>query len=221
MSSHLLKRKHQRPVAQLDLAPGLSLQKGRLHEACGGARRSFALWLATRAEGRIFWISPRWCPDQLHPDGVARFTDPGRFTFVSTIRDEDVLWTMEEVLRTGIVPLVVADLPGYPALTPVRRLHLAAERGAETNGRAPVGLILTPDHGGAPGVESRWHMRPTHRPKAEAWQLTRLRARTAPVKSWQIRVGDKGFHVAPKSDPAPDAGPQNGTKGKNDLVNVE
>ncbi|SHH71721.1 ImuA family protein [Cognatishimia maritima] len=205
MSPPVLKRAHDRPAPQLTLAEGLSLRLGRLHEACGSARRSFALWLAARTEGPVFWVCPPWMPDQLNPNGVAEFADPSRFTLVAPRRAEDVLWALEEILVTGAVPLVVGDLSGFPALTPVRRLHLAAESGGASSGRAPLGLILTPDLGGAPGVESRWHMVPRLADHGRSWHLTRLRARTAPPKSWEVGFGSTGF--TPKKEIATDLKP--------------
>ena len=186
MSNPLLDRAPWRDRPQLQLAPGLTLPRARLHEACGRARFTFALWLAAQTEGPIFWIAPSWLPHQLNADGIVGFTNPARFTFVSPLRPEDVLWSMEEVLRAGLVPLVVADIPGPPGLTAVRRMHLAAETGATEGKVTPTGLLLTPGTGGAPGIETRWQMEPDHGQDRSHWHLTRLRARTAPVQSWQV-----------------------------------
>jgi protein ImuA len=174
----------------------LALPLGRLHELTGPARRSLAAVIAARMQGPIFWITPAWQATRLNPEGFCRLFQPGRLIQIEPKRAEDLLWTMEEVLRSGAVPLVVADLPSPPALTPVRRLHLAAEAGHEAEGGWPLGLILTPGRGGAPGVETRWHMAPDHGAEGRrAWQLDRVRARMAPPQSWEVSVQGGAFQA--------------------------
>ena len=196
MSTQLLTRHHHRPRSGRPLVGELSLTHSRLHECCGRARQLFALMLALQNEGPVFWISPAWVPDQLNPDGMVGLVDPGRFTFIHPQRPEDILWTLEEILRSGASPLAVADIPGLPGLTPVRRLHLAAETGASEGQYKPLGLVLTPGDGGAQGVESRWRLDPHHAPENDGWRLHRLRARTDPVADWIIRRDQEGFRLA-------------------------
>jgi len=186
MSARPLTRRPYREDPAHPFLEGLSLTHARVHEFCGPARHRLALLLAQRTEGPVLWIAPAWQAETLNGDGVADLIAPGRLIFVSPHRKEDLLWVMEEGLRAGAVPLVVCDCPALPALTPVRRLHLAAETAWRDHKVKPLGLVLTRGAGGAPGVESRWSLAPAHGPEATAWHLTRLRARMAPPKRWRL-----------------------------------
>ncbi len=197
MPHALLTRRTLQTRPALTVMDGLDLTLARVHEICGRARRSMAMMVASRITGPVFWIAPAWGSDPLNPDGIRAFAPPQQFTFLSPRRPEDVLWAMEEILRSGAVPFVVADLPAPPALTPVRRLHLSAESGMETGPNQPLGLLLTPGEGGAPGVESRWKIEPQHQDGKNQWQLDRLRARTAPQKRWMVQIKEKGPYLAP------------------------
>ena len=197
MTAALLSRRHHRPRSALSVLGEIALPLARLHEVCGPARHMLAVLTAAATEGPVFWITPSWQPDQLHPDGMAQLVAPRRFTFIEARRGEDILWTLEEILRSGAVPLAVADLPEPPGLTAVRRLHLAAEAGAGMGRGKPLGLILTPGGGGAPGVETRWHMAPAHRPGTPAWRIERRRARALPPCSWRLTGKPGTWSLAP------------------------
>ncbi len=190
--------------AQTLLGP-LTLARGRVHEFCGPARVTLAAFLLRETTGAVIWVHPGWQAERLFPDGLQRHADPGRIVFASARRPEDLLWTMEEALRSGAAPLVVAELTAPPALTPVRRLHLAAEAGADAAGHvgrsAPLGLMLTPEAGGAAGVESRWHLAACHDGTARAWRLARLRARAEPPKDWRVRE-TRGTLLLDQPEPA-------------------
>jgi protein ImuA len=194
-------RQLQRTQPALNILQDVALQKTRVHECCGQARVFFAMLVAAKVEGPVFWIAPKWQRDHLNPDGMRPYVKPQNFTFINPDRPEDTLWAMEEALRCGAVPLVVADLPTPPSLTAVRRLHLAAENNTGQNASAPLGLLLTHGDGGAPGVESRWHMVPAHSPTAQCWHLTRTRARTAPVKQWMVAKTRTGLKTQPHPMP--------------------
>ena len=151
----LTRQSHRTTRPGLRLLDRFDLAGARAHEACGSARRRFALWLARAYQTEVLWIRPDWHPDSLHMTGVRIEMDPARLIFVECCRPADLLWCMEEALLSGLIKLVVADLPEPPGLTTVRRLHLAAEAGFERTGTAPIGLLLTPGDKGAAKVETR------------------------------------------------------------------
>lgn len=174
------------PGLPIDLTGDLGFRPGRVHEICGPARRVLGAWLAGRLGGPVVWAQPRHGQDILCPEGLARFCDPGQLLRVTAETPTDLLWVMEEVLRSGAARLVVAELAAPPGLTPVRRLQLAAEAGPGQ----PLGLMLTPERGGAPGVESRWHLQAT---AGGGWRAERLRARLAPELSLELEMTAAGL----------------------------
>ncbi|SHJ66157.1 protein ImuA [Palleronia salina] len=197
----LLTRGPHRPDAApgLAIAGDLRLAAGRVHELCGISRRMLALAIAARATGPVLWIAPGHVTVQPNPCGFAPWLDPARLLHVRADHDRDLLWVMEESLRSGAAPTVVADLPGPPGLTAVRRLHLAAETGSKDGAAAPLGLLMTPD-GGAPGVETRWQMTPDFDGDGAGWRLDRQRARTAPPRSDRLGAATLLGHAPLRTD---------------------
>ncbi len=205
MSLPILDQFGPRPARQMQpFAGGLALACGRVHEICGPARVAMAALVMARAAGPVLWIMPSWQSERLCPDGLAAFADPGRLLVAQARRPEDMLWAMEEALRSGALPLVVAELATVPGLTPVRRLTLAAESGAEAaavrRGRAPLGLMLTPGAGGAAGAESRWRIAAAPSgsrllERGPVWRLRRERARGAEPADFVLHRQGRGGDV--------------------------
>lgn len=183
-------RKPHKPASELIFAKTnteeLSLPYNRTHEVCGPSRRTFALMLASQMSGAILWIKPHWQRQNLHAQGMVKFLNPARITFVEPKRTEDVLWCMEEALRSGCIPTVIAECDTPPPLTPIRRLHLAAEHGAQMNKVKLLPLLLCPADGGAQGIETRWHMSPRHESHHTRWLVERRRARMSPPAAWAL-----------------------------------
>lgn len=138
------------PLPDLDL-----LSQARVHEATGTGRRTFALALASRLQGAVLWIHDTQEGALLYPPGLAAFLDPARLLLARPTGKLALLQTIEEALRAGAVPLVVAELHEAPDLTESRRLQLAAGTGG---GR---GLCLIPEGKlRTNAAETRWRCDP-------------------------------------------------------------
>ncbi|MEL6769075.1 MAG: hypothetical protein AAFP17_17990 [Pseudomonadota bacterium] len=142
------------------LTPGLAaLAAGRVHEACGAGRLAFALALAGEGRGPVLWIADATRRDRPCPAGIARFFDPARLVLARPTGLVAALQVMEETLRSGAAPLVVAELEAAPDLTQSRRLQLAAGTGGGH------GLCLVPENRLATNAaETRWRCRPLAAP---------------------------------------------------------
>lgn len=131
------------------------LSEARVHEVTGAGRRSFALAVAARLQGAVLWIHDTQEPDLLYPCGLATFVDPARLLVARPTGKLPLLQTVEEALRAGAVPLVVAELREAPDLTESRRLQLAAGTGG---GR---GICLIPEGKlRTNAAETRWRCEP-------------------------------------------------------------
>ncbi len=190
----LLSRRPHRPAPQITLGdPEIALRLGRVHELCGPARHTLAVTIAAQLGGPVVWITQHAATEFLCPDAIAGHITPGHILFVTPAKRDMLLWAMEEALRDGHAPVVVADLTAPPAMVPIRRLHLAAEAGCGAGICRPLALLLTPGQGGAPGIETRWSLDPAHHHGAGHWTLSRLRARMSPPRDWLMTIRPSGL----------------------------
>ena len=127
-------------VAAIDRAlPGGGLPCGAVHEilGAGGDEEDGALAAAFAAgilarlnqDGIVLWCLGR--PDLYGPGLAAYGLDPARLVVVRAARDAQILWAMEEGLRSSGVAAVVGEVGALPVVAS-RRLQLAAERSGVT-----------------------------------------------------------------------------------------
>ncbi len=169
-----------------------TLHKGRMHEAEGRGRRTFALFQALRHLGPLVWILPSHAPEMPMLRGLPRGVGE-RLHLLRPAGEADLLWCVEEALRTVPVSLVVAEPEKPLSLTAGRRLQLAAEAGGTT------GLILIRQDAGCNATETRWACEPLASTGADStlhhWILTKNKKGT--FGSWMVNWNgaSAAFHM--------------------------
>jgi protein ImuA len=159
-----------------------SLAQARVHEAEGRGRHSFALFQATRHPGAVIWILPDHQMQRLMPRGLSQDLAK-RLILLTPSSQTDLLWCLEESLRTRSAGLVIAEPEKPLSLTAGRRLQLAAEAGRTT------GLVLLRDMAGSNATETRWQCNPAPSSDADStlhhWSLIKNKKGT--LGFWMVQ----------------------------------
>ena len=161
--------------------------------------------LTNYRKGRILWCLNDNATDagEIYPPGISQHgLDPSRLTIVKTTRDTDVLWAMEEALRSNAFIAVLGEVKGIP-MTASRRLQLAAEE------NDALALLLRPatQTPGLSAAVQRWRVKaaPSHprgfaavlnEPGAACWHTTLFRSRGGTPGTWLMEWCDETDHLA-------------------------
>ncbi len=183
-------------MAVLDEAlPWGGLPMGVLHEILGRPGDAAADGFAINLLGRLACGKPvLWCRDGTGEAGIPY--GPGlaqsglacdQVIFVQARKLAELLWAMEEGLRSGAFAAVLGEGVS-PDLTATRRLQLASEAGATT------ALLRLPYRtaGGVSAALTRWQV--TSVPveedsEAARWQVELARCRGGAAGAWHVSVG--------------------------------
>ncbi len=183
--------------AVIDAAlPWGGLARAGLHEiggdgTAGAGFNVGVLRRSTEEAGRILWCRHTVMEREVglpYGPGLSRFgLAPEQLLFVRARKPADVLWAMEEGLRSGCLSAVVGD-GIQPDFTATRRLQLAAEASgmpafllppfSSTSKAVPLSAALT-----------RWrvHALPsTDDGAAMCWQIKLVRCRGGAPKDWIV-----------------------------------
>ena len=187
-------------VPALDAALGGGLARDALHELApslpvhSAAATGFALALAARARGDVLWVQT----DFVRMESGVPY-GPGldlyglslqRLTLLCVPHAVDVLWAMEEGLRSRAVKAVIGEVPDAAAddMTALRRLSLTARDGGA------FGLILrTRPSLSASAAVTRWEVASAPGPRDDlgglgrtAFALSLTKNRRGPCGPWLL-----------------------------------
>jgi protein ImuA len=175
--------------------PWGGLAPAALHEVVPAAPGNVtpALGFAAALLGRAARIAPvLWCRSRrdLYAPGLKSLgLDAGNLVVVEADKDRELLWAMEEGLRSGALAAVLGEVRDL-AVTAARRLQLAAEEG---------GTLALLTHGGAaPVALTRWRVTAAASrhplgawPGAACWQVDLLRCRGGGTGQWFVEWLDE------------------------------
>ncbi len=191
-------------VAALDGAlPWGGLPRGALHVIAGAgdgaAAEGFSAALAARliaGRGPALWCLAR---GDLHGPGLGVFgLDPDRLIIARARKSHDVLWAMEEGLRSGRPGAVLGE-PRALDLTAGRRLQLAARAG----GVACLVLYAGENGQETSAAVTRWRVAaaPSRPPDglpglgAARWRVALERCRGGVPQEWLLEWSDETRHL--------------------------
>ena len=202
-------------VAAIDrVLPDGGLARGALHEILGAGgdeedgalAAAFAAGILGRLAGddTVLWCLPR--PDLYGHGLAAHGLDPAHIVLVRAPRDSEILWAMEEGLRTPGIVAVIGEV-GTLAAVASRRLQLAAER----SGITAFLLRRWRDSGQAArernlpnAAVTRWRIAalPSQPLRGEPgvgrprWRAELLRCRGGEPACWEVEEADATGHVS-------------------------
>ncbi|MBV8777653.1 MAG: hypothetical protein JO258_10705, partial [Alphaproteobacteria bacterium] len=145
--------------------------------------------------GIVLWAGPR--SDLYGPGLAAHGLDPARIVRVIAPRDDDILWTLEEGLRSPGIAAVIGEIGRLPMVAG-RRLQLAAERSgvtalllrrwrsaaeAETERGRPSAALTRWRVGALPSLPGLDDEPGLGRPR---WRIELLRCRGAEPAAWDV-----------------------------------
>ena len=127
-----------------------------------------------------------------------------RFVTVTLKRPQDLLWTMEEALKSGALGVVIGDADAaHAGLSVTRRLALAAEAGKSAGllvfARADVAASASQTRWRAGSAASRSPPHDAAAPGRPAWNIELTRARGGRPGQWTLEWhhAHNGFSVVP------------------------
>lgn len=187
--------------------PWGGLPLGTLHELEGaGAEGEDGAIAAAFLTGILARLSPKrpvlWCLKRadLHAPGLALYgLAPERLILARAPNDQEILWAMEEGLRSPALAAVVGEVETLSALAS-RRLQLAAEASGVTGFVLNRGSAATT----ASSAATRWRLAALPGSVASGepgigqplWRIELTRCRGGMPASWEVEACDATGHVA-------------------------
>jgi protein ImuA len=189
------------PASIDDALPSGGLARGCLHEVSGPADDAAAygfvaslLGRLTQAGGVALWCRRRRGDRGPYGPGLARFgLTPARLIVARARDTAEILWAMEEGLRSGRFAAVLGENIA-PDLTATRRLQLAAEACGTT------ALLLSPPSektvNRLSAATTRWRIAsvPAERPERPRMSLTLERCRGGGSGAWNVEWNHEALH---------------------------